>query len=63
MVKAIQAAFRARFMYGLVIPEYKAIHWAWNTAALYDWLLCYPAGTQVVLINVNDSLRFISRAA
>ena len=63
MFKAIQAKFRATFMKAIIVPEYKAIHWAWTVAGVYDWLLCYPVGTMVTLINVVDDNRFIQRAA
>lgn len=63
MFKAIRAAFRAKFMKAIIVPEYKAVHWAWTVAGVYDWLLCYPAGTMVTLVNINSSAKFIQRAA
>ncbi len=63
MIKAIQAWFKARFMMAVIVPEYKGIHWCWNRGQVYDWLLQYPAGVQVVLVNVYSADNFIMRAA
>ena len=60
---AVVAKFRATFMKAVIVPEYKAIHWAWTTAGVYDWLLQYPAGVMVTLVNVNNAARFIQRIA
>lgn len=42
MFRAIRAWFRVRFMYALIVPEYKGIHWCWTMKEIYEWYEAYP---------------------
>lgn len=42
---AIKAAFKVRFMYAVIVPEYRGIHWTWTWHGAQAWLRCYPRDT------------------
>lgn len=47
-MKSLVAWFKVTFMYGLVVPEYKAVHWVWDYESVLEWVECYPADTLII---------------
>jgi len=47
-LRAIQAKFRSTFMFGLIVPEYKGIHWCWSYSELLAWADQYPYSADII---------------
>ncbi len=50
LLQAAVAAFRARFMVGVICPEYRGVHWVWTLQGATEWVLQYPARAAVLVV-------------
>ena len=48
--KIIKQAIQLNFMFCLIVPEYKGIHFTWTKKGLFEWENSYPADCQFIRI-------------
>jgi len=56
---ASRAWFRANFMFAVIVPEYKGIHWCWTVDECTEWCKKYPYETRIEVSIPQYNMRRI----